>query len=174
MMTEVNQYLRLNGLKFRIKDSDEEFKFITLYDEFAVPNAYHNVLSNAERDEFDARNIYAFCQKVCKKNKNMEVRPYAFKTNQINKIKKITLEQLPHWKPLFRSWGNAKKQYFILVNKCNELSRISFDDYLKKTIKTPSIFVDNSNYMNCQKILNMNCQKILNILQKEISKISIF
>jgi hypothetical protein len=166
MIIQVNQYLKLSELKFRIKDSDEEFKFITLYDEFAVPNAYHNVLSKPERDEFDARNIYAFCKKICKQNKTMEVRPYAFKTNQVDKIKKITLEQLPHWKPPFRSWGNAKKQYFILVNKCNELSRMSFDDYLKKTIRAPNLFVDNTNYINCEKRLNL--------LQKEISKISIF
>jgi hypothetical protein len=163
---EVNQYLRINGFKFRIRGNDEEFNLVTLYDELAVPNAYHNVLANAERNELDARNIYAFCGKVCEQNKTMEVRPYAFKTNQVNKIKKITLEQLPHWKPKFESWSNAKKQYFILVNKCNELSRISFDDYLKKTIRAPNLFVDNTNYINCEKILK--------ILQKEISKISIF
>lgn len=165
-MMQVNQYVRVNGFKFRIKDSDEEFNLVSLYDEFAIPNAYHNVLANTERNEFDARDIYAFCDKVCEQNKTMEVRPYAFRTTQVNKIKKITLEQLPHWKPLFKSWSNKKKQYLILVNKCNELFRISFDDYLKKTIKAPSIFIDNSNYINCQKILN--------ILQKEISKISIF
>lgn len=166
MIIQVDQYIRLRGLKFRINGSDEEFRFISLYDEFAVPNAYHNVLSNAERDEFDARNIYAFCKKVCKQNKTMEVRPYAFKTNQVNKIKKITLEQLPHWKPPFRSWGNAKKQYLILVDKCNQLSRISFDDYLKQIIRNPNIFVDNTNYTNCQKTLN--------ILRKEITRISNF
>lgn len=163
MIVQIDRYSRIRGFKFRVKDNDEEFRLVTLFDEFAIPNAYRNVLSNAERDEMDGRNIYAFCHKVCKQNKTMEVRPYAFKTTQINKIKKITLEQLPHWKPPFRSWGNAKKQYLILVDKCNQLSRISFEDYLKQSIKAPSLFVDNKNYINCKKTLD--------ILQKEILKL---
>jgi hypothetical protein len=153
MIVQIDRYSRIRGFKFRVKDNDEEFRLVTLFDEFAIPNAYHNALSNSQRDENDARQSFAFCTTVCKKNKQMEVRPYAFKTFSVNKIKKITMAELPHWKVKFEAWSNRKKKYLIIVTNCNQLFRISFEDYLKQIIKPPTVLIDNKKYVACESIL---------------------
>lgn len=153
MIIQIDRYSRIRGFKFRVKDNDEEFRLATLFDKFAVPNAYHNVLSNSQRDENDARQSFAFCTTVCKKNKQMEVRPYAFKTFSVNKIKKITMAELPHWKMKFQAWSNRKKKYLIIVTNCNQLFRISFEDYLKQIIKPPIVLIDNKKCVACENLL---------------------
>lgn len=153
MIIQIDRYSRIRGLKFRIKNNDEEFRLVTLFDEFAIFNAYHNVLSNSQRDENDVRNSFDFCTQICKKNKQMEVRPYSFKTSQVNKTKKITMAELPHWKVKFEAWSNRKKKYLITVTNCNQLFRISFEDYLKQIIKPPIVLIDTKKCIDCENLL---------------------
>jgi hypothetical protein len=167
------KFVRINGLKFHIKGYDGEFKFASRYDKFSIDNAYHNVLSNSERDEVSTRNSYAFCGKVCEKSKKMEVRPYTFKTTQVNEIKKITLSELPHWKSNFEAWSNEKKRYLILVNSCNELSRVSFDDFVRGKIKIPSLISKNFSYnemLNSSYAIQKSIKNLKERLQSMISQ----
>lgn len=161
MIIQIDRYSRIRGFKFRVKDNDEKFRLATLFDEFAIPNAYHNILSNSQKDENNARQPFAFCTTICKKNKQMEVRPYAFKTFSVNKIKKITLSELPHWKVKFEAWSNRKKKYLVVITNCNQLFRVSFEDYLKQIVKPPIVLLDNKKYQDCENLL-LSLQRRIN------------